>query len=73
MLTLGPRDAILIPAGTVRSVRNDSDAPAAFAMVSVTMDDPVAGSAFHEGFWPLDAEYVEHFTRATWRLVSVAA
>jgi len=22
------------------------------AMVSVTMDDPVAGSAFHEGFWP---------------------
>jgi uncharacterized cupin superfamily protein len=52
VLTLGPRDAILLPAGTVRSVRNESGTQAAFAMVSVTMADPVAGSAFHEGFWP---------------------
>ena len=52
VLTLGPRDAIFLPAGTVRSVRNESDAQAAFAMVSVKMADPVAGSAFHEGFWP---------------------
>jgi len=52
VLTLGPRDAVLIPAATVRSVRNESDAPAAFAMVSVPLADPVAGSAFHEGFWP---------------------
>ena len=46
----------------MRSARNTSDAPATLAMVSVTMDDPVAGSAFHEGFWPVDPEYVEHFT-----------
>ncbi|RKQ92570.1 Cupin domain-containing protein [Solirubrobacter pauli] len=52
VLTLGPRDAILLPAGTPRAVRNESDAEAAFAMVSVKMADPVAGSAFHEGFWP---------------------
>ena len=52
VLTLGPRDAILLPPGTIRGVRNESDAPAAFAMVSVKMDDPVAGSSFHEGFWP---------------------
>lgn len=52
VLELGPRDAIFFPAGTVRSVRNSSDAQAAYAMVSVKMDDPVAGSAFHEGFWP---------------------
>ena len=52
VLTLGPRDAILLPAGTVRSARNDSDAQTAFAMVSVKMADPVAGSEFHEGFWP---------------------
>ena len=52
VLTLGPRDAVLIPAATVRSARNTSDAPATLAMVSVKMDDPVAGSAFHEGFWP---------------------
>lgn len=52
VLTLGPRDAIFLPAGTIRSVRNESGAQAAFAMVSVTMADPVAGSAFHEDFWP---------------------
>ena len=53
VVTLGPRDAVLIPAATVRSARNTSDAPATLAMVSVTMADPVAGSAFHEGFWPV--------------------
>jgi uncharacterized cupin superfamily protein len=52
VLTLRPRDAILLPAGTIRSVRNESGAQAAFAMVSVKMDDPVAGSSFHENFWP---------------------
>jgi uncharacterized cupin superfamily protein len=52
VLTLGPRDAILLPPQTVRAVRNESGAQAAFAMVSVKMADPVAGSAFHEGFWP---------------------
>lgn len=54
VLTLGPRDAILLPARTIRSVRNRSEAQAAFAMVSVKMDDPVAGSAFHDGFFPAD-------------------
>jgi uncharacterized cupin superfamily protein len=52
VLTLGPRDANLLPAGTIRSVRNTSATQAAFAMVSVKMDDPVKGSSFHEGFWP---------------------
>jgi len=52
VLTLAARDAIFFPAGTVRSVRNESGAQAAFAMVSVKMADPVAGSAFHEDFWP---------------------
>src|SRR5688572_10546878 len=35
VLTLGPRDAVLIGAGTTRGVRNEGDATAAFAMVSV--------------------------------------
>ena len=50
--TLGPRDAVLIPAATPRAVRNDTDAPAAFVMVSVRVDDHAAESEGHEGFWP---------------------
>ena len=42
--TLGPRDAVLIPAGTRRMVRNESSAPAALAMVSVRVEDPRAES-----------------------------
>lgn len=52
VLTLAPRDAVLIPPGTPRAVRNLTDAPAAFAMVSVKVEDQLAESDFVEGFWP---------------------
>jgi mannose-6-phosphate isomerase-like protein (cupin superfamily) len=51
VITLGRRDAVLIPPGTPRSVRNDSDAEAAFAMCSVKVQDPRAESVKHEDFW----------------------
>ena len=53
VFTLGPRDAVLIGRGTPRAVRNDSGAEAAYAMVSVKMDDPMGDSHGHEGFWPI--------------------
>jgi mannose-6-phosphate isomerase-like protein (cupin superfamily) len=49
--TLGPRDAVLLPPETPRSVRNDSGAEAAFVMCSVKVADPRAESVAHEGFW----------------------
>ena len=49
---LGPRDAILIGRGVPRAARNESDAEAAIAMVSVKMADPMGDSHKHEGFWP---------------------
>ena len=52
VVTLGERDAVLIPAATPRATRNEGDADAAFAMVSVKVADQRAESAFHEGFWP---------------------
>ena len=52
IVTLGPRDAVLIAPGTPRAVRNQGDVPAAFAMVSVKVEDQMAESSFHEGFWP---------------------
>jgi mannose-6-phosphate isomerase-like protein (cupin superfamily) len=51
VVTLGPRDAVLIPAGTPRSVRNDGEAEAAFVMCSVRTEDPRAESVRHEDFW----------------------
>ena len=51
VIALGPRDAVLVPPDTPRSVRNDSDAEAALAMCSVKVDDPRAESVKHEGFW----------------------
>jgi quercetin dioxygenase-like cupin family protein len=51
VLTLGPRDAVLIPPQTTRAVRNDSDAEAAFAMLSVKVEDIRAESDFRDGFW----------------------
>jgi mannose-6-phosphate isomerase-like protein (cupin superfamily) len=51
VLTLGPRDAVLMPPETPRAVRNDSDAEAAFLMCSVKADDPRAESVQHESFW----------------------
>jgi mannose-6-phosphate isomerase-like protein (cupin superfamily) len=52
VVKLGERDAVLIPAGTPRATRNEGDATAAFAMVSVKVADQRAESTFHEGFWP---------------------
>jgi mannose-6-phosphate isomerase-like protein (cupin superfamily) len=51
VVALGPRDAVLIPPDTPRSVRNDSDAEAAFAMCSVKVQDPRAESVKHQDFW----------------------
>ena len=49
--TLGPRDAVHIPATTPRAVRNDGDGTAAILMVSRRIDDPRAESEWHERFW----------------------
>jgi mannose-6-phosphate isomerase-like protein (cupin superfamily) len=50
--TLGRHDAVLIPAETPRAARNETDAPAAFAMISLRTADPHAETEPHEGFWP---------------------
>jgi uncharacterized cupin superfamily protein len=52
---LGPRDAVRIPAGTPRAVRNETGAEAAFLMISVKVEDPMAESQEHEAFWPAAA------------------
>jgi mannose-6-phosphate isomerase-like protein (cupin superfamily) len=52
VLTLGPRDAVRIPPATPRAARNDSDAEAAFLMISVKVTDHAAESRGHDGFWP---------------------
>jgi mannose-6-phosphate isomerase-like protein (cupin superfamily) len=52
VLTLGPRDAILLPPSVVRAVRNDGEAEAAFALVSVKVADQATESHGHEDFWP---------------------
>ena len=51
--TLYRYDAVLVPPGTPRAVRNETDADAVFAMISLPSDDPRAESVHHEGFWPL--------------------
>ena len=51
VLKLGPRDAVLTPAGTPRSTRNDSDSEVAFLMISTKVDDIRAESIGHEAFW----------------------
>jgi uncharacterized cupin superfamily protein len=51
VLTLGPRDAVLIPPETPRAVRNDSDGDAAFLLVSVRVEDIRAESVPHVNFW----------------------
>ena len=50
--TLRARDAVLIGAGTRAATRNPTDAEAAFAMISVKVEDPMAESVPAEGFWP---------------------
>src|SRR3954469_4881217 len=49
--TIGPRDAVRIPAGTPRAMRNDSDKPAAVLMISTKVEDPRAESEWHPDFW----------------------
>ena len=51
VVTLGPRDAVRIPAETPRAVRNDSEAEAAFLMISVKVEDIRAESVRHDSFW----------------------
>jgi hypothetical protein len=52
--TLGPRDAVRIPAATRRAVRNDSDAEVAFLMFSMRVEDHSSESQPHEDFWPAE-------------------
>jgi mannose-6-phosphate isomerase-like protein (cupin superfamily) len=51
VLTLGPRDAVLIPPSTPRAARNDTDARSAFLMISVKVEDHAAESVGHDAFW----------------------
>lgn len=51
VVTLGPRDAVRIPAETPRAVRNDSGAEAAFLMISVKVEDIRAETVRHDAFW----------------------
>jgi mannose-6-phosphate isomerase-like protein (cupin superfamily) len=51
VVTLRPRDAVLISPQTPRAVRNDSEQEAAFAMVSVKVEDIRAESEVQEDFW----------------------
>ena len=53
MIALGPRDAVLIPPATPRSVRNETEAEVAFMMVSVKVADQSGESQGHDGFWPI--------------------
>jgi uncharacterized cupin superfamily protein len=48
---LQERDAVLLPPSTVRAVKNETDEDAAFAMISVRTEDPMAESEPHDGFW----------------------
>jgi quercetin dioxygenase-like cupin family protein len=51
VVTLGPRDAVLIPPGTTRAVRNETGEEAAFALCSVRVQDIRSESVPREGFW----------------------
>jgi uncharacterized cupin superfamily protein len=51
VLTLGPRDAVLIGAETPRATRNDSDSEVAFLMISTKVDDIRAETIGHDDFW----------------------
>jgi mannose-6-phosphate isomerase-like protein (cupin superfamily) len=50
--TLRQYDAVLIPADTVRAMRNDTGEEAVIAMISVKVEDNRAESVPQEGFWP---------------------
>jgi mannose-6-phosphate isomerase-like protein (cupin superfamily) len=53
VITLGPRDAVLMQPATPRATRNLGDTTAVFAMISAKVDDPMAETDAHEGFWPV--------------------
>ena len=52
VLSLGPRDAVLIPAATPRAARNESDEQAALLMISIRVEDIRAETVGHDDFWP---------------------
>ena len=52
VLTLGPRDAVRLPPGSPRAMRNEGGEQAVIAMCSVKVEDPQAEAESHEGFWP---------------------
>jgi quercetin dioxygenase-like cupin family protein len=52
VVTLGKRDAILLPADMPRGARNETDSEAALAMISVRVEDQRAESVMVEGHWP---------------------
>jgi uncharacterized cupin superfamily protein len=51
VITLGARDAVLIPADTPRASRNASDRQAVLLMISVRVEDIRAETVGHEDFW----------------------
>jgi quercetin dioxygenase-like cupin family protein len=53
VLTLHKRDAVLIGPHVTRAARNLGDEEAALAMVSIRVEDAMAESNLHEGFWPI--------------------
>ena len=50
--TLRRYDAVLIPPGTTRAARNESDGQVRLLMISRRVEDPRAESVPREGFWP---------------------
>ena len=52
--TLRQYDAVLIPPGTPRGARNETDGEARLLMISRPVEDQGAESVPHEGFWPGD-------------------
>ena len=52
VVTLGPRDAVLIPPSTPRAARNATDARAALMMISPRVQDQSQETRGHDGFWP---------------------
>ena len=48
---LGMYDAVLIPPETPRATRNNSDEEARLVMISVSVEDPMSETTWHERFW----------------------
>ena len=52
ILEIGPKTAVRIPPGTVRSVWNEGPDDVELVMCSTKVDDLTADVEFHEEFWP---------------------